>query len=103
MCAFSPPILDPTIAHTALCSLPKKRTRSASSASDGAGAAACVVPEELPPPTKRSTGGKPGNSRNRRGGPRKAIPTHHDAIASVEDEGMCPSQSIEHGPLIDVT
>lgn len=52
------------------------------------------MPEELPPPTKRSTGAKSGNSRNRRGGPRKAVPTHHDAVASVEgDEGMHPSQS----------
>ncbi|KAH0827902.1 Golgi CORVET complex core vacuolar protein 8-domain-containing protein [Lanmaoa asiatica] len=73
--------------------LPKKRTRSASSASDGLDAVASVVPEELPPPTKRSAGGKSGNSRNRRGGPRKAVPTHHDAVVSVEgDEGTGPSK-----------
>ncbi|KAF8556366.1 hypothetical protein OG21DRAFT_1506641 [Imleria badia] len=73
--------------------LPKKRTRSASSVSDGPDAPASVAPEELPPPTKRSTGGKSANSRNRRGGPRKAIAAHHEAVASVEgDEGTGPTK-----------
>ncbi|KAF8134646.1 hypothetical protein EV363DRAFT_903069 [Boletus edulis] len=73
--------------------LPKKRTRSASSASDAPDAAAGVVPEELPPPPKRSTGPKSGNTRHRRGGPRRAIPAHHDVVVSVEgDEGTGPSK-----------
>ena len=62
------------------------------------------MPEELPLPTKRSAGGRSGNSRNRRGGPRKTIPTYYDAAVSVEGEegmGMCLSQP--NGLLTHVT
>lgn len=69
--------------------LPKKRTRSASTASDHQPEVVTAVPEEIPaPPTKKAGGGTKSGNRNRRGGgSRKTAVVNQDAVAAPAAEG----------------
>ncbi|KAG1767004.1 hypothetical protein EDD22DRAFT_799677 [Suillus occidentalis] len=68
--------------------LPKKRTRSASTASDHQPEVVTAVPEEIPAPAAKKAGGgaKSGNRNRRGGGSRKTAVVNQDAVAAAEGE-----------------
>lgn len=68
--------------------LPKKRTRSASTASDHQPEVVTAMPEDIPAPAAKKAGGgaKSGNRNRRGGGSRKTAVVNQDAVAAAEGE-----------------